>query len=208
MIDIAKLNFSKLDGLIPAIIQDEITLEVLMLGFMNEEAVEQTIKTKLVTFYSRTKQKIWVKGETSGNYLDLISVHEDCDSDSLLILAKPRGPACHTGSVTCFNDQPILAFAEIAKVYQLISHHLDKDFGRENSYTKSLMQSGVKRIAQKVGEEAVEVAIAAIAESDKELVDEMRDLLYHMMVLLVSKNLTIKDLAGSINKKRLEKKNY
>ncbi len=195
-----QLNFQKLNGLIPCIIQDASTHTVLMLGFMNEEAYERTIKEKQVTFYSRSKKRLWTKGETSGNYLEVVEVLTDCDQDTLLIKANPKGPVCHLGHDTCFNEvnnQWNINFLEgIIKNRQANP--------TENSYTTKLFQSGINKIAQKVGEEAVELIIEA-KDNNKELfLNEAADLMYHYLVLLSAKGYSLKDVQ-EVLKKRHEK---
>jgi len=190
------LDFEKMGGLVPAIIQDNNTGKVLMLGFMNEEAFKKTEETGKVTFYSRTKQRLWMKGETSGNTLTVVSITADCDNDTLLIKAIPAGPVCHTGADTCFdekNDEPIM----FLKYLQDFIDRRHKEMP-EGSYTTSLFNSGVNRMAQKVGEEAVETVIEATNGTDDRLVYEASDLIYHLIVLLTSKGLRIDDLAREL----------
>lgn len=189
-----QLNFDKYNGLIPAIIQDNSTQRVLMLGFMNNEALQKTIETGNVTFFSRTKNRLWTKGEESGNYLRLVNIKEDCDSDTLLIKVDPVGPVCHTGSDTCFNETNIgIKSADfIIRLQDLI--HERKEKMPEGSYTTSLFRRGINKIAQKVGEEAVELIIEA-KDDDKELfLNEAGDLVYHLLVLLSAKNFDISDV--------------
>jgi phosphoribosyl-ATP pyrophosphohydrolase/phosphoribosyl-AMP cyclohydrolase len=193
------LDFEKMGGLVPAIIQDNNTGKVLMLGFMNEEAFKKTEETGKVTFYSRTKQRLWMKGETSGNTLTVVSITADCDNDTLLIKAIPAGPVCHTGADTCFdekNDEPIM----FLKYLQDFIDRRHKEMP-EGSYTTSLFNSGVNRMAQKVGEEAVETVIEATNGTDDRLVYEASDLIYHLIVLLTSKGLRIEDLAVELKKR-------
>ena len=184
---IEKLNWTKGNGLIPAIIQNENTLQVLMLGYMNKEALRQTIKTQLVTFYSRDRQCLWQKGETSGNTLKVVNVIPDCDNDTLLIVVNPAGPTCHLGAVSCFGE-------EIGWLIKLENIIKDRYINRDkNSYTSGLFDKGVNHIAQKVGEEAVEVAIAAVTDS-KNFSDEAADLIYHLLVLLKAKQMKFDDI--------------
>jgi phosphoribosyl-ATP pyrophosphohydrolase/phosphoribosyl-AMP cyclohydrolase len=193
------LDFNKMDGLIPAIIQDDKTQKVLMLGFMNEEAYDKTLKTGKVTFWSRTKNALWTKGETSGNYLNVVSIKADCDNDTLLIKVNPDGPVCHTGTDTCWgeeNDNPMAFLSELQRFIE--KRHKEMP---EGSYTTSLFQSGVGRMAQKVGEEAVESVIEAMAGNDERLIYEASDMIYHLMVLLTSKGLKIEDLAVELQKR-------
>lgn len=190
-LNINDLDFEKnKDGLIPAIIQDCNTLKVLMLGYMNREALVKSIDEGKVTFFSRTKQRLWTKGETSGNYLIIEEIHADCDNDTLLIKAKPMGPTCHTGSSSCFNTDDTEGF--IRRLQFIIQQR--KTERPEGSYTVRLFDKGVNKMAQKVGEEAVETVIEAIDCNDERFRYEAADLIYHLLVLLVSKNMTIGDL--------------
>ncbi len=194
-----KLNFEKMNGLIPAIIQDNSTQKVLMLGFMNEEAYQKTLDSGKVTFYSRTRQQLWTKGEKSGNYLYVESIKADCDQDSLLIKVRPAGPACHLGTDTCWgesNDSGVMFLKELQDFID--QRHKDMP---ENSYTTSLFQSGVNKMAQKVGEEAVETVIEACNGSDERLIYEGADLLYHLIVLLTSKGYRIENLANELKER-------
>ena len=183
-----KLDYSKLNGLIPAVIQDSNTEKVLMVGFMNEDALMKTIDTGLVTFYSRTKTRLWTKGEESGNFLKVVQIMEDCDSDTLLIKAIPGGPVCHTGNDTCFNEKNLKSRSVtfLAQLQDLI-HKRKKDLP-ENSYTTKLFKAGINKIAQKVGEEAVELIIEAKDNNDELFLNEAADLIYHLLVLLSAKN--------------------
>ena len=190
------IDFKKMDGLVPAIIQDSKTLKVLMLGFMNEEALQTTKSTGKVTFWSRTRQCLWTKGETSGNYLNVVEILSDCDNDTLLIKADPMGPVCHTGADTCWNetnDNPIMFLSDLQRFIEKRHEEMP-----EGSYTTSLFQSGVNRMAQKVGEEAVESVIEAMAGNDSRLVYEASDMIYHLNVLLTSKGLSIEDVAREL----------
>ncbi len=186
------LNFKKLEGLIPAIIQDNTTNKVLMLGFMNQEAYEKTQKEKLVTFYSRTKNRLWTKGEESGNFLDVISIKDDCDSDTLLIKVNPRGPVCHTGSDTCFEEENSNVLSFIGYLQDIIDTR--KTEMPEGSYTTRLFQKGINKIAQKVGEEAVELVIEAKDQNDDLFLNEAADLVFHLLVLLTAKNHRIEEV--------------
>ncbi|MDR0799586.1 MAG: bifunctional phosphoribosyl-AMP cyclohydrolase/phosphoribosyl-ATP diphosphatase HisIE [Dysgonamonadaceae bacterium] len=194
-----ELDFDKLGGLIPAIIQDDQTSKVLMLGFMNREAWAKTCETGKVTFYSRTKQRLWTKGETSGHFLHVISVKEDCDRDTLLIKVRPEGAVCHTGNDTCFGEEN--------REDMLFLKYLQDFIGRrrrempEGSYTTSLFRDGLNRVSQKVGEEAVETLIEAMSGNDERLVYEGADLLYHLIVLLSYKELRIEDLVQELKKR-------
>lgn len=187
-----KIDFDKLDGLVPCVIQDANTRVVLMLGFMNEEAYEKTIKEKKVTFFSRTKQRLWTKGETSGNSLELVDIIVDCDNDTLLVKVNPKGPTCHTGADTCFNEKNdnwnLKALENIIKDR--------KENPVKGSYTTSLFESGLNKIAQKVGEEAVELVIEA-KDNNKELfLNEAADLMYHYLVLLTEKGFSLNQVLG------------
>lgn len=199
MIDQIKLDFNKMGGLIPAIIQDVDTQKVLMLGYMNEEAYQKTLESGIVTFYSRSRQTLWTKGETSGNFLHVVSIKADCDQDTLLIEVHPDGPVCHTGTDTCWGDvnrQDILFLKELQDFIE--KRHQEMP---EGSYTTSLFQSGINKIAQKVGEEAVETLIEACNGTDERLIYEGSDLLYHLIVLLTSKGYRIEDLANELRER-------
>lgn len=193
------LDFDKMDGLIPAIIQDKITRKVLMLGFMNQEAYHKTVDTQKVTFYSRTKQRLWTKGEESGNFLHVDSIKIDCDKDTLLIEVHPVGPVCHTGTDTCWgdkNEEPVMFIKELQDFID--KRHQEMP---EGSYTTSLFQSGINKIAQKVGEEAVETVIEATNGTNERLIYEGSDLLYHLIVMLTSKGYRIEDLARELQER-------
>lgn len=194
------LNFDKLGGLIPAIVQDAVTNNVLMLGFMNKEAYEKTMATKLVTFWSRSRKCLWTKGETSGNFLHLVSLKEDCDHDTLLIKVHPDGPVCHLGTDTCWGEtndlNPILFLTELQDFIEKRHEDMPKD-----SYTTSLFQKGVNKMAQKVGEESIETVIEATNGTNEGLVYETSDLIYHLIVLLTSKGLRIEDVANELAKR-------
>ena len=192
MIDEKTLDWKKGDGLIPAIIQDAATRQVLMLGYMNAEALATTIKSGKVHFFSRSKQRLWKKGETSGNTFKLVNLAADCDSDALLVEVKPKGPACHTGTVSCFGDDPGPGLGFLAHLRAII--HKRKKDKTKGSYVGSLMAKAPKRPAQKVGEEGVEVAMAAVSESKEALAGEAADLLFHLMVLLESRELGLEDV--------------
>lgn len=191
-----KLDFEKMGGLVPAIIQDANTNKVLMLGFMNEEAYEKTKETGKVTFFSRTRNCLWMKGETSGNTLQVVSMAADCDNDTLLIKAIPAGPVCHTGADTCFNErneEPVMFLKFLQNFIERRRQEMP-----EGSYTTTLFQKGVNRMAQKVGEEAVETVIEATNGTDDHLIYEAADMIYHLIVLLTSKGLSIEDLAREL----------
>jgi len=193
------VDFQKMGGLVPAIIQDEWTSKVLMLGFMNEEALAKTQETGKVTFFSRTKNRLWTKGEVSGNFLNLVSITPDCDNDTLLIKVHPVGPVCHTGTDTCWGDTNEGDFAFLKYLQDFISVRFKEM--PEGSYTTSLFQSGVNRMAQKVGEEAVETVIEATNGTDEGLIYEASDLIYHLIVLLTSKGHTLDDLGRELKKR-------
>ncbi len=189
--NIDNLAWEKMGGLIPAIVQDFFDGRVLMQGYMNKAALEATLDTGKVTFWSRSREQIWTKGETSGNTLDLVDIHPDCDGDCLLIRAHPEGPTCHLGTQTCFDGEERV-IPELAFLTELERVIADRDENRpEGSYTTSLLDSGIKRIAQKVGEEGVETALAAAAGDDDELLNESADLIYHLLVLLRSRKLEL-----------------
>ena len=190
MIDVSKLDFKKTNGLIPCVVQDGTTLKVLMLGYMNEEALNKTLSEKKLTFFSRTKQRLWTKGETSGNYLFLHEVAIDCDQDTLLFKVNPKGPSCHTGADTCFNEKNETRGVEFLEA--IIKER--KQNPKENSYTNQLLSSGINKVAQKVGEEAVELVIEA-KDNNKELfLGEAADLMYHYLVLLTAKDTSLQDV--------------
>ena len=187
-INTKNIDFNKdPSGLVPAIIQDVDTLRVLMLGYMNLEAVEETIKTGKVTFYSRSKQRLWTKGEESGHFLLLKDIKIDCDSDALLIRVNPVGPTCHKGNDTCWNEENILSFGFISQLEKIIESRLEGN--SQKSYIRSLGVRGLSAIAQKVGEEANETVIASLSESDDRLINEVADLLFHLLILLKKKGL-------------------
>lgn len=186
------LDFNKLNGLIPAIIQDAKTNTVLMLGFMNPEAYEKTVSTKLVTFYSRTKNRLWTKGEESGNFLDVVEILGDCDDDTILIKANPRGPVCHKGTKTCFDDKNEASILFLDYLQDLICRR--KIEMPEGSYTTKLFNKGINKIAQKVGEEAVELVIESKDNNDDLFLNEAADLMYHLLVLLAAKNYKLSDV--------------
>lgn len=194
------LNFKKNpDGLIPAIIQDDKTLRVLMLGYMNPEAYEKTMATGRVTFFSRTRHTLWTKGETSGNFLDVVSVTPDCDNDTLLIRVNPCGPTCHKGTTSCFDGAAPEAEGFIRRLQQVVKQrHADMP---EDSYTSYLFRKGTNKIAQKVGEEAVETVIEAVAENRDAFIYEAGDLIYHLLVLLEAKGISLADIEAELIKR-------
>ena len=209
-LNIEKLDFTKCDGLLPAVIQDSDTKAVLMLGFMNEEASKKTIKDGRVTFYSRTKKRLWQKGETSGNFLNVVSISQDCDNDTLLIMVKPVGPTCHTGDYSCFEgiekekktldeNSSNCDFAFFKVLFNLIEQR--KREMPEGSYTTSLFKDGLDQILAKVEEESDEVIEAAKNETKLRLIEESCDLLYHMMVLLVEKDVGLADIVEELEKR-------
>lgn len=195
-----EIDFEKTGGLVPAIIQDANTKNVLMLGYMNQEAFDKTMATGKVTFWSRSRNCLWTKGETSGNFLDLVSIKNDCDNDTLLVKAVPHGPTCHKGTDTCWgedNESNPLAF--LSELQDFIEHRHEEM--PEGSYTTSLFQKGVNRIAQKVGEEALETVIEATNGTNDKLIYEASDMFYHLIVLLTEKGLRIEDVAAELQKR-------
>ncbi len=194
------LDFKKQGGLVPAIIQDADTNKVLMLGYMNQESLKKTQETGKVTFWSRSRQCLWTKGETSGNFLNVVSIKEDCDNDTLLIKVHPDGPVCHTGSVTCFDEVNEADSIMFIKTLQKFIEKRHQEMP-EGSYTTSLFKAGVNKMAQKVGEEAVETVIEATNGTNDRLIYEASDLMYHLIVLLTSKGLSIEDIAIDLKKR-------
>ncbi|QFQ12072.1 bifunctional phosphoribosyl-AMP cyclohydrolase/phosphoribosyl-ATP diphosphatase HisIE [Pseudoprevotella muciniphila] len=194
------IDFEKCGGLVPAIVQDAVTKNVLMLGYMNAEAYAKTQETGRVTFFSRSRQKLWTKGEESGNYLELVSIKVDCDNDTLLVQAHPHGPTCHTGNDTCWGEEnsqnPLLFLTELQDFIEKRHEEMP-----EGSYTTSLFKDGINRMAQKVGEEALEAVIEAVNGTNERLVYEGSDMLYHLIVLLTEKGLRIEDLAEELLKR-------
>ena len=196
------IDFSKLaHGLIPAIIQDSETKTVLMLGYMNAEAYQKTLETQKVTFYSRSKQRLWTKGEESGNFLNLVSVKNDCDEDTLLILVKPEGPTCHTGSDNCWQESNIQSYGFISKLEETIQIRKE-NANSEKSYVASLFKLGINKIAQKVGEEAIEVVIEAKDNNDDLFLDESADLLFHYLILLQAKDYKFSDIVEVLKRRQ------
>jgi phosphoribosyl-AMP cyclohydrolase / phosphoribosyl-ATP pyrophosphohydrolase len=192
MIDITAIDFSKVDGLVPCIVQDEQTRKVLMLGFMNKEALLKTMAEKKVTFFSRTKNRLWTKGETSGNFLELVGIKTDCDNDTLLVTAKPHGPTCHTGADTCFNEKNDLF--DLTVLEQIIIDRRRNP--KSGSYTNTLFDSGLNKIAQKVGEEAVELVIEAKDDNRELFMNEAADLMFHFLVLLQAKGISLGEVTA------------
>lgn len=197
-----KIDFEKCGGLVPAIIQDATTKNVLMLGYMNLEAYEKTLQTGLVTFFSRSRQCLWTKGETSGNYLHVKDIQVDCDNDTLLVKATPDGPTCHTGADTCWGEEniqaPLLFLSELQDFIEKRHEEMP-----EGSYTTSLFRDGLNRMAQKVGEEALEAVIEAVNGTDERFIYECSDMFYHLIVLLTSKGLRIEDIARELQVRHL-----
>lgn len=192
-----EINFNKSDGLVPVIIQDQQTLEVLMLGYMNQEAYDKTLKENIVTFFSRSKKRLWTKGETSNNYLHVKSMHLDCDNDTLLVKVKADGPTCHTGSRSCFKTNYNQNF--IMQLEAIIADRYENQ--QEGSYVNKLHNKGLNKIAQKVGEEAVETVIAALAETETDMINESSDLIFHLLVLLREKGLNLERIAKNLEER-------
>ena len=195
-----QIDFEKMNGLVPAIIQDAKTKNVLMLGFMNQEAYDKTVETGKVTFWSRSRNTLWTKGETSGNYLDLVDIKNDCDNDTLLVSVHPNGPTCHTGTDTCWGEDneeaPLQFLTELQDFIEKRHEEMP-----EGSYTTKLFRDGINKIAQKVGEEALETVIEATNGTNEALVYEASDMLYHLLVLLTDKGLRIEDVAMELRKR-------
>ena len=198
--DPAKLDWTKMDGLLPAIVQDAASGEVLMLGYMDRAALDATIADRMVTFHSRSKNALWRKGETSGNVLDLVEVRVDCDQDALLVLATPRGPTCHTGTASCFGDQGPPGVGFIGALERVIQSRAGAD--PTTSYTAKLLAEGPARAAQKVGEEGVETALAGRCGDDAELISEAADLVYHLTVLLKARGLAWRNVVGELARRQ------
>ncbi|OIQ46379.1 MAG: bifunctional phosphoribosyl-AMP cyclohydrolase/phosphoribosyl-ATP diphosphatase [Gammaproteobacteria bacterium MedPE] len=193
---ITAINWEKVDNLLPAIVQDSFNGQVLMLGYMNQEALDTTLASMKVTFFSRTKNRLWTKGETSGDFLHVKDMAIDCDNDTLLIMAQPAGPTCHLGTPSCFADSKGFDLDFISQLNHVIdARYVDRD---ESSYTASLFNRGVKRMAQKVGEEGVEVALAAATDDREELINESSDLLYHLLVLLRGKEVPLTEIMDNL----------
>ena len=195
------IDFNKGDGLVPVIIQNAQTMQVLMLGYMNKEAFDQTIETKKVTFYSRSKKRLWMKGESSGNILSVIDIKMDCDNDSILIFVNPKGPTCHTGSTSCFKEETAKGF-----IYELEKTINDRINSKDSkSYTNELYQKGINKIAQKVGEEAVELVIEAKDSNDELFKNEAADLLYHLLILLKAKDQSFSSIERVLKSRSISK---
>jgi phosphoribosyl-ATP pyrophosphohydrolase/phosphoribosyl-AMP cyclohydrolase len=196
-----KIDFAKGDGLVPAIIQDVNTLQVLMLGYMNQEAYEKTCQENKVTFFSRTKNRLWTKGEESGNFLQVVSISLDCDQDTLLIQAIPQGPTCHLGTQTCWKEEKETSFGILSELENTISQRLNSG-NSEKSYIASLKEKGIEKIAQKVGEEAVETVIEALRSNDELFLNESADLLFHYLILLQAKGYKLDDVLNVLENRR------
>jgi phosphoribosyl-ATP pyrophosphohydrolase/phosphoribosyl-AMP cyclohydrolase len=198
-LDLDRVDFGKGDGLVPAIVQDADTGAVLMLAYMNREALEQTLARKRAVFYSRSKQRLWEKGETTGHTLDVVNVVADCDHDTLLVSARPRGPACHNGTLTCFGDEARSAATGIgflAKLEAVVERRATQK--PEDSYTARLLGKGINKVAQKVGEEGVETALAGACEPEQKVVEESADLLFHLLVLLHARGVSLRRVVGEL----------
>jgi phosphoribosyl-ATP pyrophosphohydrolase/phosphoribosyl-AMP cyclohydrolase len=204
--EINSLDWSKSDGLLPAIVQDARSATVLMLGYMNREALRKTLAEQKVTFFSRSKQRLWTKGETSGHFLNVVSVQADCDNDTLLITALPDGPTCHTGTDSCFGEVETDArsVSFLTKLEDVIAQRVRER--PDGSYTARIWAEGPNRIAQKVGEEGVEVALAAVTQPDDRLIGESADLLFHLTLLLKSRNLSLRDAVAELERRHAQKK--
>ena len=197
-LDLDDLDWKKQGGLLPAVVQDADTLQVLMLGYMDREALQATLDTGLVTFYSRSRQRLWQKGETSGPVLALAGIGPDCDSDALLALARPAGPTCHLGTASCFDAAPADALGAVERV--IARRERER---RSGSYTTTLFEAGLRGMAQKVGEEGVETALAAVAQDDAALLGESADLLFHLLVLLRARGLSLQDVRAVLEQRRV-----
>jgi phosphoribosyl-ATP pyrophosphohydrolase/phosphoribosyl-AMP cyclohydrolase len=204
-LDIGRIDFAKGDGLVPAIVQDADTGAVLMLAYMNREALEQTLARGRAVFFSRSKQRLWEKGETTGHTLDVVDVVADCDQDTLLVTARPKGPACHNGTLTCFGNEPRAATTPIAFLAKLEAVIAQRATDRpEASYTARLLEKGVTRVAQKVGEEGVELALAAAAQDEDKVIGESADLLFHLLVLLRARSVALAQVVRELEKRHLK----
>jgi phosphoribosyl-ATP pyrophosphohydrolase/phosphoribosyl-AMP cyclohydrolase len=194
-----QVDFAKGDGLVPAVVQDAGSGAVLMLGYMNREALEQTLARRRAVFFSRSKQRLWEKGETTGHTLDVVDVALDCDADTVLLTAHPRGPACHNGTRTCFGDESRTAAGDIAFLATLEKVVEQRASQKpETSYTARLLEKGIAKVAQKVGEEGVETALAGVAEGADKLVEESADLLFHLLVLLRARGVPLRDVMRTL----------
>jgi phosphoribosyl-AMP cyclohydrolase / phosphoribosyl-ATP pyrophosphohydrolase len=197
--DIPDLAWEKMGGLIPAAVQDASSLQLLMLGYMNEEALRQTLESGLVTFYSRSKDRLWTKGETSGNHLKLVAVLPDCDNDALLVRTDPVGPTCHLGTDSCFTDEGPDGVGWLARLAQIVAERASAD--PKDSYTARLLKEGPSRVAQKIGEEGVEVALAGAGGTREECIDETADLLYHLTVLMQARGFGWDDVTARLKER-------
>ncbi|HRK97425.1 MAG: bifunctional phosphoribosyl-AMP cyclohydrolase/phosphoribosyl-ATP diphosphatase HisIE [Alphaproteobacteria bacterium] len=201
--DLQAIDWAKVDGMLPAIVQDSVTRQILMLGYMNPDALAKTIETGRVTFFSRTRHALWTKGETSGNFLELQSMFLDCDLDTVLILARPNGPTCHTGAVSCFDGDDASSVSFLSELAALIH---DRNVSRpEGSYTTSLFELGKSRISQKVGEEGVELALAHMDGDREQIIGEAADLIYHTMVLLEHAGIPFDDICTKLKDRHIQK---
>ena len=201
--DIERLDWEKSGGLLPAVVQHWRGGSVLMLGYMNREALSQTLQSGKVTFFSRSRQRLWCKGETSGNFLEFKSVHPDCDADAILILAEPHGPTCHRGTASCFGDEAVPTMSILSELEDVIAR---RDLERPaDSYTTRLLESGVRRIAQKVGEEGIETALAAVAQDQASIASEAADLVYHLLILLRARGVAFGEVADILKSRRRSK---
>jgi phosphoribosyl-ATP pyrophosphohydrolase/phosphoribosyl-AMP cyclohydrolase len=201
-IDASTVDFSKSDGLVPAIVQDAGSGAVLMLGYMNREALEQTLARKRAVFFSRSKQRLWEKGETTGHTLDVVDVALDCDADTILITAHPRGPACHNGTLTCFGNESRTAaggIAFLATLEQVVEQRATQK--PEASYTARLLEKGIAKVAQKVGEEGVETALAGVSDTNEKVVEESADLLFHLLVLLRARGVKLSEVTHELERR-------
>jgi len=198
-IDVSKLNWDKGSGLLPAVVQNAVSGKVLMLGYMNKDALQVTLASQQITFFSRTKQRLWTKGETSGHVLQLVAMFVDCDQDTLLITANPVGPTCHNGTASCFGDNNFTVAEQLSFLGQLESIIAQRIADKpEGSYTASIWEKGITRMAQKVGEEGVEVALAAVAQDTDRLISESADMVYHLALLLKARNLSLLDVVKEL----------
>jgi phosphoribosyl-ATP pyrophosphohydrolase/phosphoribosyl-AMP cyclohydrolase len=200
--EVGKVDFAKDDGLVPAIVQDADCGAVLMMAYMNREALEETLKRRRAVFFSRSKQRLWEKGETTGHSLDVVDVALDCDADTLLVTARPRGPACHNGTLTCFGDESRAAatsIAFLAKLEGVVARRATEK--PDASYTAKLLAKGINKVAQKVGEEGVETALAGVNESDQKLVEESADLMFHLLVLLQARKVPLSAVVAELEKR-------
>jgi phosphoribosyl-ATP pyrophosphohydrolase/phosphoribosyl-AMP cyclohydrolase len=200
--DVGKVDFAKGDGLVPTIVQDADTGAVLMMAYMNREALDETLRRGRAVFYSRSKQRLWEKGETSGHTLDVVGVALDCDADTLLVTARPRGPACHNGTLTCFGDEARSAatgIAFLAKLEAVITQRATEK--PDASYTAKLLAKGINKVAQKVGEEGVETALAGANEPDDKLIGEAADLLFHLLVLLRARDIPLGEVTRELERR-------